>query len=138
MSLSRIKMYVDGSVRKVSQADSRGAGAYKFIAMSSVLLHDQAFREDDQTVPETEMKALIKGLEWFDGCPYCRRDVILFIFTDSQLVEKWMGGQYRVRAENIMPLYICAKSLVDKLERKGVTIVIEKIRGKENLAHLEA
>jgi len=138
MSLSQIKMYVDGSVKKASQADSRGQGAYKFVATSGFLLHDEAFREGDQTVPETEMKALIKGLEWFDGCPYCKSGTLLTILTDSELVQKWMGGQYRVRAENIMPLYIKAKSLVDKLERKGVIITIEKIRGKENLAHLEA
>jgi ribonuclease HI len=138
MSLAQIKLYVDGSVHKASQADSRGKGAYKFVAMSGVLLHEQAFREDDQTVPETEMKALIKGLEWFDVCPYFKGGVLLTILTDSQLVEKWMGGGYRVRADNIMPLYIMAKSLVDKLERRGVIITIEKIRGKENLAHLEA
>jgi len=135
-----VTMFVDGSVRKASQADSRGHGAYKFVATNKggQLLHDQAFREENQTVPETEIKALIKGLEWFDKCAYCKNDTMLHVFTDSELVYKWMTSEYRVKAENIMPFYYKAKGLIEMLERKGVAVKLEKIAGKANLAHLEA
>jgi len=139
MRVTEVKLYVDGSVKKASQADSRGRGAYKYMAVSQhgTLLHEQAFREDNQTVPETELKALIKGLAWFIESPYCQ-DALLHVFTDSELVFKWMTGAYRVRAENIIPFYLKAKGLKEKIEQKGIYVQIEKIRGKDNLAHLEA
>lgn len=138
--MNEINLFVDGSVKKASQADSRGRGAYRFLATSlnNVLLHDQSFREDNQTVPETEIKALIKGLEWFDSCPYCKHDSLLHVLCDSELVVKWISGEYKMRAENIVPLYLKAKSLIDKLERKQVVVKMEKISGKSNLAHIEA
>ena len=133
-----IEVYVDGSVKKASQSDSRGKGAYRFVVINRMmLLAEQVKKEDNQTVPETEMKALVEGLTWMDNSGLTKdHDVI--VKCDSELVVKWMSGEYKMRAENILPLYLNAKNLIDKLERKGFVVRIEKIRGKENLAHVEA
>jgi ribonuclease HI len=135
-----LRIYVDGGVHKASQAHSRGAGAYRFVVFGMLggTLHDETFTEKDQTVPETEMKALIKALEWANSRPYNKDHYSLNVFCDSELVVKWMSGEYKMRADNIRPLYIKAKEIVAKLEMEGATIKITKIKGKENMAHVEA
>ncbi len=72
-----------------------------------------------KTNNEAEYFALIRALEWIDekkkkGIRIERVNV----FADSQLVVKQMKGEYKVKAEKVIPLYEYAKSLCEGLEIK--------------------
>jgi ribonuclease HI len=59
----------------------------------------------EMTVPEAEFRALIYALDCASAIG--RRDVE--IWMDSELVIKWMNGEYRMKKEHIRPLFDEAK-----------------------------
>jgi len=140
MNDMEITIFVDGSVRKASQADSRGAGKWRFIAMTDAmrLMEDHTEEAANQTVPETELKALRSALSWLQSTATNKSGLVVWIFCDSELVVRWMSGAYAVRAENILPLYADCKARFAVLMRLGCTIKVQKISGRENMAHVEA
>lgn len=55
----------------------------------------------EMTVPEAEFRGLIFALD--EAAAICRYDVE--VWMDSELVIKWMTGDYRMRKEHIRPLF---------------------------------
>jgi ribonuclease HI len=64
----------------------------------------------EMSVPEAEFKALIFALD--EAVSISRRDVE--VWMDSELVIKWMNGEYRMRKEHIRPLFDEAKKLTQR------------------------
>ncbi len=78
-----------------------------------VLFIDEAGNEHEyskflgeMTVPQAEFSGLIYALD--KATEHTRREVE--VWMDSELVIKWMTGEYRMRKDHIKPLYDKAKS----------------------------
>lgn len=66
----------------------------------------------EMTVPEAEFRALIFALD--EASAVVRFDVE--IMMDSELVVKWMRGEYRMRKPHIRPLFDDAKKLAQRFK----------------------
>jgi len=63
----------------------------------------------ESTVPEAEFKALLFALD--KASEIIKRTEEVEIRCDSELVIKWMTGEYRLKKKHIKPLYDEAKKL---------------------------
>ena len=52
----------------------------------------------------------------------------VFLLTDSELIERQLKGEYRIRKASLMPLYLRVKQLESQLRGFGIT----HIPGEEN------
>lgn len=66
----------------------------------------------EMTVPEAEFNGLIFALE--EAVAITRRDAE--VWMDSELVIKWMRGEYRLKKPHIRPLFDQAKKNADRFK----------------------
>jgi len=68
-----------------------------------------------KTNNEAEYSALIDSLTWLRDNASLHSITNVSFFSDSQLMVRQLQGKYKVKAENIKPLFNQAKSLLDSL-----------------------
>jgi ribonuclease HI len=73
-----------------------------------------------------EYKALLLGLERALERGVRRLDV----FADSELLIKQLKGQYRVKNAGLKPLFLAAKSLIQRFERVRLEHVRRELNGE--------
>jgi len=66
----------------------------------------------EMTVPEAEFRGLIFALD--QAVSICRYDIE--VWMDSELVIKWMNGEYRMKKEHIKPLFDEAKKYAQRFK----------------------
>lgn len=78
------------------------------------LIHqERAFLEDNNTNNFAEYKAVIRALELA-----IQHDVQkLSLFSDSQLIIRQLGGQYKVKSPHIKPLFEQCQKLSQKIPK---------------------
>lgn len=64
---------------------------------------------------EAEYSALVDALFWLRDNSALHSITAVTFYADSQLMIRQLQGRYRVKAENIKPLFNQAKSLLDSL-----------------------
>jgi ribonuclease HI len=132
-----LNVYLDGGVKKLDVHDSRGHGRYSYIVYNdkNQVLARYTTDVNDATVPEMEVTAFVKALDWL--VDYCRGNIEKVNFlSDSELLVKWMNGVYRCSAENIKPLITTCRNQVKMLNMKDVKVSIGKINRNDNKAHV--
>jgi ribonuclease HI len=75
----------------------------------------KTYFSEEVTPPMAEFKALIFALD--KGSEVIKRNEEVEVRCDSELVIKWMTGEYRLRKEHIKPLYDKAKQLEARFKR---------------------
>lgn len=108
-----MKIYIDGS-------GFNGRESKYIVAFEDGKIIKQQFKEE-KTSNEMEYESLLKALEEANQGDE--------IFTDSQLLERQISGKYRVRAENLFPLFMKAKKLIE--DKK---VILKWIPREENYA----
>ena len=98
-----MKIYIDGS-------GFNGEESKYVIAFEDGRLIKKQIKEN-KTSNEMEYEALLRALEEAK-----EKDEI---YTDSQLLERQICGKYKVKAENLFPLFMKARKLI---EGKKVTL----------------
>lgn len=68
-----------------------------------------------KTNNEAEYSALIDSLAWLRDNAVLHSITAIIFYSDSQLMVRQLQGKYKVKADNIKPLFIQAKSLLDSL-----------------------
>ncbi|MFA5894147.1 MAG: ribonuclease HI family protein [Candidatus Shapirobacteria bacterium] len=64
---------------------------------------------------EAEYSALVEALFWLRDNSALHSITAVTFYADSQLMIRQLQGRYKVKAENIKPLFNQAKSLLDSL-----------------------
>ena len=103
-----IKIYIDGS----SIGNPGKCGAGYLIYNGTRLLRKESIYLGVQTNNFAEYMALIFSL--VDIVEANERKVE--VFSDSKLVCEQIKGNFKVKNENIYPLFVLAKNLISKLE----------------------
>ena len=105
--MNKIKIISDATCR-IKDANKKGRLGYGYAACGFVILNEsgEILAEGskylgEKTVPQAEMTGLITALD--QGAAYGRRDVE--IWMDSELVIKWMNGDYRMKKDEIRKLF---------------------------------
>ena len=80
-----------------------------------------------ETSNESEYMAVVEGLK--NTLETFGPGLKLKIVGDSQLVIKQLLGQYRVRAENLIPFYKKAKELISKFDNVSLKWVRREFNG---------
>ncbi|MFW6138559.1 MAG: ribonuclease HI family protein [Spirochaetota bacterium] len=75
-----------------------------------------------------EYTALIEALKYILGSKQSGLENQIIIYSDSELLVNQIRGTYRVKNQNIAPLYREAKELLEKLEN----VQIEHVRRENN------
>ncbi|HVM33221.1 MAG TPA: ribonuclease HI family protein [bacterium] len=106
------QIYTDGASR--GNPGPSGIGAVIFDAKGKVV-HEIAEYIGEVTNNVAEYQALIAALD------YCVKHKLspVEILADSQLLIKQLAGEYRVKHENIIPLYRKVQGLLSHLEVAG-------------------
>jgi ribonuclease HI len=109
--MDTIKLIVDATCR-IANANSAGrpgwghcACGYVIVDMNDNILCEGAKYIGEKTVPQAEMEGLVEGLE--QAAAHGRNNIE--VWSDSELVIKWMNGQYRLKKPEIRKLYDQAK-----------------------------
>lgn len=107
-----VHIYTDGGSR-----GNPGEGASAFIALvdskdGERVLRRRAERVGRCTNNEAEYKALLIGLMWARSRDLDR----IKLHSDSQLLVRQLKGHYKVKAQNIVPLYKKALELLKGME----------------------
>ncbi len=103
-----LEAYIDGGSR--GNPGPSGLGVYfpGLVSVAEYLGH--------QTNNYAEYSALVSALR-FAADRQCKQ---LKIYSDSELVVKQIKGIYKVRNENIRPLYASAKRLIEQIPRFSI------------------
>ena len=122
-----IKIYIDGS--SIGNPGKSGIGY--LIYQGSKLLKKRSVYLGVQTNNFAEYMALIFPL--IDAIEEKQKKVS--VFSDSQLVCEQIKGNYKVKNQNIYPLFVLAKNLISKLDDFKIThINREKNQEADELA----
>ncbi len=108
-----IKVYVDGS--SIGNPGKSGIGY--LIYQGSKLLKKRSVYLGVQTNNFAEYMALIFPL--IDAIEENQKKIS--VFSDSQLVCEQIKGNYKVKNQNIYPLFVLAKNLISKLDDFKIT-----------------
>jgi len=82
---------------------------------------------------QAEYLALIRALEELRGMPVKE----VKIYSDSQLLVRQMNGEYRVRNENLIPLYNKAEQMMGKIPKVTFHFINrEKNKEADKLANM--
>lgn len=107
MNNKKIKIIVDATCR-IKNAHKKGRAGRGYSACGFVILdeNDNILLEGskylgEQTVPQAEMLGLIEALEKAPSVARANVEV----WMDSELVIKWMNGDYRMKKPEIRALY---------------------------------
>ncbi len=114
MTLKHIILYADGASR--GNPGTAGAGAILKSPSGEVLAEIAQYLGEKLTNNYAEYQALIIGLT-----KALELDAKLIdVFMDSELVVKQINGIYKVKHENMIPLYQQAMSLLKKFKQYHV------------------
>jgi len=108
-----IKVYIDGS--SIGNPGKSGIGY--LIYQGSKLLKKRSVYLGVQTNNFAEYMALIFPL--IDAIEENQKKIS--VFSDSQLVCEQIKGNYKVKNQNIYPLFVLAKNLISKLDDFKIT-----------------
>jgi ribonuclease HI len=114
-------MYIDGGVRQHHEP-ARRRGYIAIVFNGEPIVESVGVVTSNQA----EYRALIRGLELASARGLRRLEVL----SDSELLVKQVEGLYRVKSENIRPLFERVRVLRHRFERCEV----RKINREENLA----
>lgn len=108
-----LSIYIDGS--SIGNPGKAGIG-YLIYDNKGALIKDASVYLGVQTNNFAEYMALIFPLTEIIsmGEKKCK------VFTDSKLVCEQVNGRFKVKNQNIYPLFVLAKSLISKLERFSI------------------
>ena len=104
----KIEVYVDGAAR----GNPGEAGIGVVIKEGKKVLLEVGAYIGRATNNIAEYMALIRGLEE----ALLLRKKSIKVTSDSELMVKQIKGEYRVKNEGLLPLYLHAKGLIKKLE----------------------
>lgn len=101
-----IRLFVDGASR--NNPGPSGAGLY--IIKNNEVVDKRGYYLGKKTNNQAEYLALLLGLSLVRN--YCQPDDQLEIVSDSQLLVRQLQGAYKVRNQELIPLYGAAKKIL--------------------------
>tara|TARA_Y100000590_G_C15174601_1_gene808735 strand:+ start:177 stop:587 length:411 start_codon:yes stop_codon:yes gene_type:complete len=107
--MTLLDLYADGA----SRSNPGPAGIGVVIYRSGEEIHTISEYIGKATNNEAEYLALIKGLKYL----IMEKELSVNCYLDSKLVIEQAQGSYRVKAENLIPLNIELKSLINQFHR---------------------
>ncbi len=110
-----VQIFTDGAAR----GNPGPAGIGVVIRTDKEVLLEVADYIGKTTNNVAEYMALIRGLE--EAIDMGERSVE--VFADSELIVKQIKGEYKVKNEGLMPLFVNAKSLIRKFNHFSITHV---------------
>lgn len=120
MGKESVIIHLDGASR-----GNPGPAAFGFvIANGDGLIAEEAGRLDPTTNNVAEYTALVRALTE----AHQRGLQDLNIFSDSELMVKQINGQYRVKNEQLKPLYEQATELIDQFD----SVTLTHVRREQN------
>lgn len=112
MDVSYVRIFFDGSAEQVRG----GKAAYGWVIYKNGMrmMGESGALESEETNNEAEYCAMISGLEAAKALGYTSDQVE--VIGDSQLVINQMDGLWRIRAQNLRPLWEQAQELIRHFE----------------------
>ncbi|HOQ04499.1 MAG TPA: phosphoribosylglycinamide formyltransferase [Anaerohalosphaeraceae bacterium] len=125
----KVHLYTDGGSRG---NPGPGAGAYLLQTPAGELIESRAIYQRETTNNIAEYTAVLEGLR----AAQKRGAKELVLFSDSELLIRQLNGQYKVKSENLLPLYEACRKLLAGFDRwKAEHIPREKNAGADKLAN---
>lgn len=118
----RAEVWMDGAAR--GNPGKAGIGVVVKDKSGGTLAEEFEYLGDDYTNNQAEYHALLKGLE---VCADLDIDEVR-VYSDSSLVVNQMRGDFRVRSDNLRPLYERARGL----EKEFGEVIYRHISREEN------
>ncbi len=117
--IKNYKLYVDGASR--NNPGPSGAGIY--IIADDKEMVKEGFYLGTKTNNQAEYLALLIGLCLYSE--YVSDTTHLHIFSDSQLLVRQLQGIYKVKDQNLLPLFTAAKKMLLKMHYTASHILRE-------------
>lgn len=133
--MSTIKIYSDGGSR-----GNPGPSASAFVVFDKgKVIHKESKYLGVKTNNEAEYYGVIIALEWLNKNRSLLKELPIHFYLDSELVVRQISGIYRVRVDNLKPLFIKIKKLLEELDIlcKFVSIPREKNKIADLLVNME-
>lgn len=109
---SKIKIATDASCLKDNIKDGAGHTACAFIVVQGDnVIKDYSEYLGKRTISEAEYYGIIRAIEYVNKTEALHK-VNVTIFSDSEFAVRQINGIYKVKAENIFPLYHRVKEIM--------------------------
>lgn len=100
---SSLIIATDASCLKDNAKDGAGHTACAFVVIeNNVVIKKSSTYLGKRTISEAEYYGIIRAIEYANKN---YKDVNIQLYSDSEFAVKQINGQYKVKAENIYPLY---------------------------------
>ena len=107
-----VNLYTDGGAR-----GNPGIAGYGLVILGTnrKTIHQESKFLGIKTNNEAEYMGLIAALNWLKN--NCQKLSITSAayYSDSQLVVRQIKGKYKVKARNLLPLFLSAKKLISQI-----------------------
>lgn len=124
-------LFCDGAARGNQTANPKSGCGWLLKEGTETIVTGYEYLGIGKTNNEAEYMGLINGLRY----AVATNSKVNMVFMDSNLVVQQMLGNYRVKADNLKPLYSIAKKLMDQLGTKIMYIPREKNSEADALAN---
>ena len=109
--MKKISVYCDGGSRG---NPGPAASAFVVIEKGDVII-SKSFYLGKTTNNVAEYTAVYKALLWLSNSSY--KNYSTAFYLDSELVVNQLNGNYKVKSENLKPIFIKSKRLFNKLPK---------------------
>lgn len=122
-----VTVYVDGGCTRNGSPDAEAYGSYRLVATDEqrnvVKVLEQKLTPYPQhhTNNAAEIQTMINALEkLLEKAGSSKVKYPVTVFSDSQLVVKWLDGTFTVNADHLIPLVNYARELAKRFEQLDI------------------
>ena len=126
LDLVEAKLYTDGGSRG---NPGKSGGAFVICKMDDNVVEKSGFYIGIATNNQAEYRALLKGIQRSTKLGVRR----LKVFMDSELIVKQLNGLYKIKNQELLPLYNQVKVLADDFENISFTHVPRALNKEADL-----
>lgn len=126
MDKNETQIFCDGGAR-----GNPGPAAAAFVVeVKGKIIYKDAKFLGKATNNVAEYRALVMALSWIAENLKEISGTEIFIILDSELVAKQMSGQFRLKNENLKPLFLEAKNLEKRIGRPAKYLSVSRDKNK--------
>lgn len=123
--MNRISVYTDGAAR-----GNPGPASIAYVIQDGENLFEHSEAIGQTTNNQAEYRAMVAACgKLAEVRPV---DAIIAFHSDSELMIKQLRGEYKVKDQNIRPLFDQIAAVLNKLEKSGNTIELLAVRREFN------
>ena len=121
-----VSIYCDGG----SRGNPGPAACAVVVIQKNIILYQEAKYLGKASNNFAEYQGVILGLEWVTSYGKKNQDSAFMFFLDSELITRQLNGFYKIKSENLKPLFLRVKKIQESLKGRIKFISVPRKNNK--------